>query len=182
MKRRWLLLSLLCLLCASALAGRGRRDPLTETEVDEMREAAQRGDKRLNLLLTFAKSRILAIEQMRGDPKMAEGRGRRVHDLLEDFAAIVAELDRNIDQYASKNQDIRKQLKEVIEANAQFQLQLRALKEAAGQPGTTEEARDWRFILEDAIDAVNANGANARDTLEEQNQLAKDKKLVKPGS
>ena len=176
--RRWLALVLLLPLCAPAFAG--RRDPLTEAEVDQMREIAQDGSKRLKLLLTFAKARMLAIQELRSDPKFAEGRGQRVHDLLEDFAAIVVELDRNIDQYAGQHQDIRKPLKEVVEANAEFELQLRTLKDAAAQPENASEAKDWRYVLEDAVDAVNSNGDNARATLEEQNQLAKDKKLVKP--
>jgi len=178
MKRRWLALPLLLLLAVSAFAG--RRDPLTAEEVDQMREIAQDGQKRLKLLVTFAKARMLAINQLRSDPKLAEGRGARVHDLLEDFTTLVVELDRNLDQYAGMHQDIRKALKVVIEANAEFQLNLRALKEAAAQPENAAEAKEWRYILEDAFDAVGSNGDNARSTLEEQNQLAKDKKLVKP--
>jgi len=178
MIRRSLVLPLLLLLCLPAFAG--RRDPLTADEVDQMREIAQDGPKRLKLLLTFAKARMLAIQELRTDPKFAEGRGQRVHDLLEDFAAIVVELDRNIDQYAGQHQDIRKPLKEIIEANAEFDLKLRALKDSAAQPENANEAKDWRYILEDAFDAVGANGDNARATLEEQNQLAKDKRLVKP--
>lgn len=180
MTRRWLPFLLAPLLCLPAFAG--RRDPLTVKEADDMREVAQRGDKRLRLLLTFAKARMLAISEIRSDPKFAEGRGQHVHDLLEDFAAIVNELDRNIDQYASLRQDIRKPLKEIIEGNAEFQLFLRGLREAATSPENAEEAKEWKFVLEDAEDAVNANGDNARGTLDEQNELARDKKLVKPSS
>lgn len=178
MSRRWLVVLLLALLCLPALAG--RQDPLTSDEVDQMREVSQDGPKRLKLLLTFAKARMMAIQEIRSDPKFAEGRGARIHDLIEDFAAIVVELDRNIDQYAGMRQDIRKPLKEVIEANADFQLKLRGLKEAAAQPENAAEAKEWRYVLEDAFDAVGSNGDNARATLDEQNQLAKDKKLVKP--
>jgi hypothetical protein len=172
-------LPLLAALCVPVYAT-GRRDPLTDKEVDQMREVAQLGDKRLRLLLTFAQSRMLAIYQMRGDPKLAEGRGARVHDLLEDFANIVTEMDRNIDQYADQKQDIRKPLKEIIEANADFQQKLRGLKEAAALPENAGEVKEWNYVLEDAIDAVNADGENARRTLDEQNELAKDKKLRKP--
>ncbi len=179
--KRWLVVPLLLLLCLPAFAY-GRRDPLTDKEADDMREVAQQGDKRLKLLLTFAKSRMLAIYQLRGDPKFVEGRGARVHDLLEDFANIVTEMDRNIDQYAGQNQDIRKPLKEIIEADADFQLKLRGLKEAAAMPENAGEAKEWTYVLEDAFDAVNGNADNARQTLEEQNQLAKDKKLHKPQS
>ena len=179
MNRRCLILPLLVLLCLPAFAG--RRDPLTDDEVDQMREIAQDGPKRIKLLLTFAKARMMAINEIRSDPKFAEGRGARLHDLIQDFAAIVVELDRNIDQYAGMHQDIRKPLKDVIEANADFQLKLRSLKDAAAQPENAAEAKEWRYVLEDAFDAVGSNGDNARATLEEQNQLAKEKKLVKPG-
>jgi regulator of replication initiation timing len=178
-KRTILLFVLLTSLCVPGFA-RGRRDPLSEKEVDQMREVAQNGEKRLRLLLTFAQVRMLAIYQMRGDPKFAEGRGARVHDLLEDFANLITELDRNIDQYANQKQDVRKPLKEIIEANADFQLKLRGLKEAAALPANADEVKEWKYVLEDAIDAVNSNGDNARQTLEEQNELAKDKKLHKP--
>ena len=179
MKRWALLLPLLIILCLPAFA-RGRRDPLSEKEVDQMREVAQNGEKRLRLLLTFAQTRMLAIYQMRGDSKVAEGRGARVHDLIEDFANLITELDRNIDQYANQKQDVRKPLKEIIEANADFQLKLRGLKEAAALAENANEVKEWKYVLEDAIDAVNSNGDNARETLEEQNGLAKDKKLRKP--
>ncbi len=177
-RRALLLLPLLATLCLPASAG--RRDPLTDAEVDQMREIAQQGDKRLLLLLTFAKSRLLAIEQMRGDAKFAEGRGQRIHDLLEDFTSIVDELDKNIDQYANQKQDIRKQLRDVIEADAQFQMQLRALKEEETKPEWQKEAEEYKFVLDDALDALQDNATNARETLDEQNQLAKDKKLHKP--
>jgi uncharacterized protein YukE len=178
MKRCWMLLPLLVALVLPAFAG--RRDPLTDKEVDEMREVAQLGDKRLQLLVTFARSRLAAVYQIHGDPKMVEGRGQRTHDMLEDFAAIIEELDRNIDQYANQKQDIRKQLRDVIEADAQFQMQLRALKEEETQPQWAKEAEEYKFVLEDALDSLQENADNARETLEEQNQLAKDKKLHKP--
>ena len=176
--RRWLLVfPLLVGLVLPAFAS--KRDPLTDKEIDEMREIAQDGPKRLQLLLTFARTRLVAVYQIHGDPKMVEGRGQRTHDMLEDFASIVNELDRNIDQYANQKQDIRKQLKDVIEADAQFQMQLRALKEEETKPEWQKEAEDYKFVLDDALDALQDNATNARETLDEQNQLAKDKKLHK---
>lgn len=178
MKRWLMLLPLFAGLVLPAFAG--RRDPLTDSEVDQMREVAQLGNKRLELLVTFARSRLVAVYQIHGDPKMVEGRGQRTHDMLEDFAAIINELDRNIDQYANQKQDIRKQLRQIIEADAQFQMQLRALKEEESKPEWQKESQEYRFVLEDAFDALQENADNARETLEEQNQLAKDKKLHKP--
>lgn len=180
MSRRWLLLlPLLPALCLPS--GAGRRDPLNDKEVDQLREIAQEGDKRLHLLLSFVRRRMFDIEQLQRTPKDFEGRGQRLHDQLEDFTTLVDELGSNIDQYAGQKQDIRKPLQEIIDADAEFQVKLQALKAAAAAPGNTTDAREWHYVLEDAIDAVADNLDDARHTLEEQNQLAKAKQLHKPG-
>ena len=55
-------------LCVLARA-QARRDPLTAREVNQMRENAQDPAKRINLLLGFARERLLAIERLHGKPK-----------------------------------------------------------------------------------------------------------------
>jgi hypothetical protein len=179
MTRRWLLLLALLVLCLPAAAG--RRDPLNDKEIDEMREIAQQGDKRLRLLLSFARRRMNDAEQLQRTPKDFEGRGQRLHDELEDFTTLVDEVGSNIDQYAGQKQDIRKPLREIIEADLDFQTRLGALQTAAAAPENATDAKDWHYVLEDAIDAVADDLDNARHTLEEQNQLAKAKQLHKPG-
>ena len=48
--------------------GKGR-DPLTDAEVDQMREAADFPNKRLELLVKFARERVFEIEARRANPK-----------------------------------------------------------------------------------------------------------------
>ncbi|MBV9087996.1 MAG: hypothetical protein JOY79_10960, partial [Acidobacteriaceae bacterium] len=79
-----------------AAAQRRRRDPLTVPETDQLREVAPEPEKKLKLYVTFAQARLVAIEQMRKDPKFEGDRGRRIHDLLEDFTNIIDEMDTNI--------------------------------------------------------------------------------------
>lgn len=163
MKTKIALLAIL--VCAVTLSAQRRRhDPLTEAEVDQMREVAQEPEKRLKLIIKFANARMQAIEQLRGDPKMAEGRGKQVHDLLSDFSELVDELDDNVNMYATRKQDISKPLGDVIVADSDWQLKLRGIKEDAK---AAAEARDYQFVLETAIDAVNASADNARDLLDE---------------
>lgn len=178
--RRALLAALLFLVWAQAVFTQiPRRDPLTDAEADQIRELAQEPEKRLKLLAKFAQSRMLAIEQLRGDPKLAAGRGKQLHDLIEDVMLLVQELDRNVDMFADQRMDIRKPLKNVIETETAIQLKLRALKEAAqSDPATRDEARNYRFMLEDALDRVESALDNARTVLEEQQQevqAAKDR-------
>jgi len=154
-----------------------RRDPLTAPETDELREVAQEPVKRLKLYVKYGQARMTAIEQLRSDPKLAEDRGRQIHDLLEDFTNIVDELDDNVDMYHERGSDLRKPLKEVIEADSDWQLRLRTLKEApASDPNAAKEAREYYFVLESSIDSVNESADNARKILAEQNITFAEKK------
>jgi hypothetical protein len=164
-------------LAATSFAGKLRRDPLTPDETDQLREQAQEPVKRLRLYIKFAGARIMAIEQLRSDPKLAAGRGQKIHDLLEDFGNIVDEFDDNMDNYSEHGSDIRKPLKEMIDAEADWQLRLRSLKEASTKdPQSTKEAQDYSFALDSALDSVNDSADSTQKTLEEQNASLKTKK------
>ena len=71
-----------------------KRDPLNEKEVDEMRESADWPDKRLELMVKFARARMTAIDQLRANGKTAKDRPMQIHDLLEDFTTLVDEIRR----------------------------------------------------------------------------------------
>ncbi len=179
MFRRSTLLTLLVLLfCWGAVrvtAQTRERDPLNEREVDEMRDTADFPDKRLELMIKFARARITQIEGLRVDLSLGKDRPPQIHDLLQDFTTLVDEIDDNIDMYASHKTDMRKGLKLLIEADSEWQLKLRSLKEQSPQ----EELEQYSFVLANAGDAVKDSAESARETLQEQVELAKDKKLNK---
>ena len=156
----------------------GGREPLNEKEIDQLRETAQEPEKRLKLMVDFARARLATIEQMRGDPRFAAGRGQRVHDLLQDFTKLMDEIGDNLDDYAAHQADLRKPLKVVIEGSSEFQLKLRTLKEQG--PGSGDAAKnepsDYRFALQDAIEAVNTNLDDARKLLADQELAFKEAK------
>jgi hypothetical protein len=157
-----LIIGLLLLLSISALASDRRRDPMTDTEIDQIREAADKPEKRFHLFVTFAKARLSAIDQLRADPKLAQGRGRQIHDLLEDFQALVDETEANLDEYRERKADLIKPLTELVEAESDWTLRLRALKEA-----NSPEAKEYEFILQNAIETVNDSSDSARKELED---------------
>lgn len=180
MKRRAAIVFTILALVATVYGGKVRRDPLNDAETDQLREQAQEPPKRLKLYITFAGARMAAIEQLRVDPKLVADRARQVHDLLEDFTNIVDEIDANVDSYHERAADLRKPLKELIEANADWQLRLRTLKEApATDPAAAKEARQYYFALASAIDSVDSSGENARKILDEQNRAFAEKKKKK---
>lgn len=152
-----------------------RRDPLNEKEVDEMRESADLPDKRLELMVKFIRARMTAIDQLRTNGKTAKDRPMQIHDLLEDFTALLDEIEDNVDMYGSHKADMRKGLTLLVEANSEWQLQLRRLKEQS----PPEELNQYSFVLTNATDAVKDIADDAREELQSQNELAKQKKLTK---
>jgi hypothetical protein len=166
---------LICFLAQSGLTQTRDRDPLNEKEVDEMREAADSPDKRLELMIKFARARMASIDQLRADAKNAKDRPMQIHDLLQDFSSLMDEIDDNVDMYASHKTDIRKGLRLLIEADSEWALKLRSLKDQA----PPEELEQYSFVLANAREAANDSADTARKELQEQNDLAKEKKLNK---
>jgi hypothetical protein len=163
------------LVAFSAHAAAQKRDPLNDKEIDEMRETADFPDKRLEMMVQFTRARITKIEQLQSSAKTAKDRPMQIHDLLEDVTALLDEIEDNIDMYGSHKADMRRGLTLLIEAASEWQLKLRRLKEQS----PPEELDQYSFVLTNAIEAVNDVADDARKELQEQNQLAKDKKLTK---
>ena len=161
------------LLLISMAAGAKKRDPLTEAEADQLREVAMEPYHRIKLMVKFTEARLVAIDQVRVDPKLAADRGKQIHDLLEDFTSLLDEINDNLDQYEARPLDkdqvkqYHKGLKELIEADERFDLKLKALKSAAEtDPQTRRELPDFRFVLQDAEEALKSNADMAREYAE----------------
>jgi hypothetical protein len=165
-------LALLVLLTTVAWAQR-HHDPFTSAEIDQIRDASWEPQQRLALYLKFARARLVTLEQMRGDPKTKD-RAQQTHDKLDDFLLIYDELNDNIDTYIDRRNDIRKPMKLIIDADTEFQAKLLALKDAAGVP--PEEAKQYEFILSNALDTVNTSAEDHRKLLDEQEEASKQKK------
>src|SRR5579884_2856913 len=103
------LLPALLVACLSSVAGAQThtRDPLTEQEVDQMRETADFPNKRLELMIGFARARMKSIEDLRAATKVPPERPAKIHDLLQDFLALLDEVDDNIDMYGAHKTDMR---------------------------------------------------------------------------
>ena len=153
-----------------------RHDPLTPAESDALREVSMEPEKKLPLYVKYAQARLASIEQLRADPHAIPDRGRQIHDLLEDYKIIVDEMDRNLDSFANQKLDFRKALKQMIQAESEFQATLGKLKESAKDQANAAEAKEYEFAVLDAIDAVDGNLDNAKDLLQEQEKAAAEAK------
>jgi hypothetical protein len=150
-----------------------RRDPFTQPEIDQIRDASWEPQQRLSLYVSFARTRLVAMEQMRSDPKTKD-RSQQTHDRLDDFLLIYDELNDNIDTYVDRKDDIRKPLKLIIDADTEFEAKLRALKDAADVPAA--ESKQYEFILTNALDTLDSSVEDHRKLLVEQEEAAKHRK------
>src|SRR5271170_1918960 len=163
----------LFLMMAAVAPAQRHRDPFTQAEIEQIRDASWEPQQRLSLYVKFARARLAGLDQMRSDPKIKD-RPRQTHDKLDDFLLIYDELNDNIDTYVDRKDDIRKPLKLIIEADVEFKGQLRALKD--GPDGSSEEAKQYEFILTNVLDTLDTSLVDHRKLLAEQIEAAKHRK------
>ncbi len=173
MRWKWRAALGLFLLLTLPVCAQKKDDPLNPLEIDQLRDAMLDPDERLKLYVKFTRDRMAKREEMRGNPKTTE-RGLQTHDMLQDFLTLYDELNDNIDMYVGRKNDIRKPMKAVIEADTEFQSKLRALKDAAG--ANPAEAKQFEFLMTDALDTVDASADEHRKTLTEVEEYMKHKK------
>ena len=119
------------LLLFSSLAAARKRDPLTDAEADQLRDARLEPQKRLKLFIRFTDERLDTLDQLRSDPKQIQGRGAKIHDLLEDFTSLMDEISSNLDAYGTETLDkdqskqFHKGTKDLIDATARWTDRLR---------------------------------------------------------
>ena len=121
---------LLITLSAGAMA-QSRHDPLNGHEVDQMRDTAQDPKKRVDLLLSFAHERVLAIDRLRTANKPGLNDADTISDLLADLAQLIDELDDNLSMYNGHSEDLRRPLRHVLDAESDFRKKLAALDQNA---------------------------------------------------
>jgi len=90
---------------------------------------------------------------------------------------IYDELDDNVDMYVQRKDDFRKAMQAVIEADAEFQSKLLALKNAASVP--LEEYKQYEFVLKNAMETVDSAIDDHKQTLKNLEEEAKKKKKKK---
>jgi hypothetical protein len=157
-------------LLLAAVASARKRDPLTEAEADQIRHAALEPQTRLKLYIKFTDARLASIEQLRSTAQPTADRGRKIHDLLEDFTALLDEINDNLDTYQGRpltkddRKDFRKGLKEVLTACDQWDAKLKALKSAVEtDPQLQKDYVNFQFVLQDAEDALKSAADMARE-------------------
>ena len=166
--RRWILILLLV-----ACAGAQQRDFLTADEADQVR-LAQEPNERLKLYLHFAKQRLDLIQQAASQEK--PGRSKFLHDLLEDYTAIIEAIDTVTEDALKRTVDVSLGVKAVTDAELEMVAQLEKIRDS--QP---KDLARYQFVLEQAIETTKDSHEMALQDLKERAQevVARDKQVKK---
>src|SRR5215472_19687 len=129
--RHVLVIALAFAFAAVSPAQKEKREPLTENQIDQIREAGIYPDDRINLYTKFVGEHADTIKGLTSRGK-SNARAQRLDGELQDLTALMDELGSNLDVYSDRKADIRKALKNLNEAAPRWLGILRAL---AGEPG-----------------------------------------------
>src|SRR3569833_2261448 len=119
------------LLSCNALAQKQHHDPLSEGQVDKIREAGIDPNQRVMLYTEFVNEHVNAFKSLTNRGK-SEARAHRLDQELQDAATLMDELGSNLDTYSDRHADMRPALKTLAEQSQQW---LRTLRALAGENG-----------------------------------------------
>jgi hypothetical protein len=117
----------LLLVLAPALTVRLRaqddpNDPLTDEEIQAVRDTKIHPNERIELYVKFIDQRLDAVKNLAGHK--SENEKIQVHDKLDEFTRLCDELQDNLDTYDDAHADVRKALKELVADSAKWSAEI----------------------------------------------------------
>lgn len=137
-------------------AQKEKPEPLTPAEQDQIAEAGIDPAVRVGLYVKFLDEHSDSIKGLTARAHTT-ARLQRLNGELEDFAALVDELDDNLDVYSERKADIRKSFKGLNEGIARWQAILHALPSEPGFEVSLKEALDSVGDLSDQAKQITSD-------------------------
>jgi hypothetical protein len=123
------LATLLCLaplVTPVAYAQKEHHDPLTEAQVEKIREAGIDPNERIKLYTEYLNDHVGAVKSLSNRSK-SDARAIHLDRELQDVATLIDELGSNLDEYSDRHADIRIALKGLADASQRWLVTLKAL-------------------------------------------------------
>lgn len=111
---------------AITIAQDKHHDPLTEAQVEKIREAGIDPNERIKLYTEFVNGHVGVVKSLMNRGK-SDARAHKLDTELHDISTLMDELGSNLDQYSERNADMRKALKVLADESQQWVGTLRAL-------------------------------------------------------
>lgn len=143
---RWFLVVIIGLGCASLLpAQKEKRQTLTDTQVEAIREAGIYPNDRLDLYTKYVDEYAQRIKGM-SFRSSSSARAKKLDDQLEDMTSLMDELDTNLEEYTNRKADVRAALKKLSDTAPEW---VRILNALAGEPAFDEARKEAIESCED---------------------------------
>jgi hypothetical protein len=153
------------LLVLTPLWAQSKKDPLTEQQIEEVREAGDDPPVRIKLYVGYLEERITDIHKLNAD-HIAQNKTVRLHNLFDEFTRLSDELQDNMDAFDQQHADLRKMLKEIVEKTAQWTT---VMNEPVPNTG-------YDFARKSALDS----NQTAHDTAELHSLFAEEYRALRP--
>jgi hypothetical protein len=150
------------------LAAQSARDPLTESQAEEVRDTGDKPVERIKVYIKFIEERTAEIHKLAIDPR-AQAPNSRLHNLMEEFTRLADELQDNLETYSEEHADVRKPLKELVDHSAKWKVSLQEPKASA----------DYDFARKTALDTADSMTELAQKMLDDQEKYFAPKKATK---
>ena len=119
--------SLMLLFCPpGAAAQKEHHDPLTEAQVEKIREAGIDPNERIKLYTEFVNDHVNTVKGLTNRGK-SDARAKRLDQELLDVTTLMDELGSNLDEYSDRHADLRPALKTLADESQRWLQTLRAL-------------------------------------------------------
>lgn len=152
-----LLFGFSCFTPPIAKAQDAHHDPLTEAQVEKIREAGIDPNERIRLYTEFLNGHVGVVKSLLNRGK-SDARARKLDNELHDISALMDELGSNLDEYSDRHADMRRALKTLADESKDWLVTLRAL---AGEP-------PFDLSRKDAIEASDDLADESQRLLREQ--------------
>jgi hypothetical protein len=109
-----------------AVAQKDHHDPLTEAQVEKIREAGIYPNERIKLYIEFLSDHVNTVKSLSNRGK-SDARAMHLDNELQDVATLMDELGSNLDEYSDRHADIRLALRALAEDSQHWLITLKAL-------------------------------------------------------
>jgi hypothetical protein len=155
--KRLLAITGICLAMTAACLGQSKKDPLTDREIEAVREAGDVPVERILLFVGYIDERAKAIHTLNAD-RIAQNKTERLHTLFDEFTRLSDDLQDNMDQYHDQKADLRKALKQVVEKTDAWGTIL-------NEPKPDD---DYDFLRKTAIDSNHEAHESAKQMIDDE--------------
>ena len=164
--KRTLAITGVCLLLALVPSfAQSKKDPLTDQQIEDVREAGDKPLERIKLFVGYVDERAKEIHSLNADP-IAQNKAVRMHNLFDEFTRLCDELQDNMDNFDQQHADLRKVLKEIVDKTTEWATVLNEPK-----PST-----QYDFVRKTAIDSNQSAHEAATQMLADETKYFAEKK------